>query len=243
MRHTLFISDLHLCESRPRVTQVFIDWLAQISTDTDALYILGDFFEYWAGDDAINNAFHRPILNALQDLILRGVPIFLMHGNRDFLIGNDFSVISGVNLLQDPTLVTLYGQPVLLTHGDALCTDDVAYMQFRQEVRQPQWQATFLSQSVEARNAFIQAARAKSESEKANKTMAIMDVNEHAVSALLREYSYPPLLVHGHTHRPNQHLHQVDHHVCKRWVLGDWYDQASGLQLSENGVFTQLSIV
>ena len=243
MRHTLFISDLHLCESRPRVTQVFIDWLARISNDTDALYILGDFFEYWAGDDAIDNTFHRPILNALQDLILRGVPVFLMHGNRDFLISGDFSAISGVKLLPDPTLVTLYGQPVLLTHGDALCTDDVAYMRFRQEVRQPRWQAQFLSQSVEQRNAFIQAARAKSESEKANKTMAIMDVNADAVSALIREYHYPPLLVHGHTHRPNQHLHQVDSHRCTRWVLGDWYEQASGLQLSENGVFTQLSIV
>lgn len=243
MRHTLFISDLHLCVSRPNVTQLFINWIHNISPKRcDALYILGDLFEYWAGDDALIADFHGPVLAALQRLSQSGVQVYFMHGNRDFLVGQEFSAQSGVKLLSDPSLVNLYGHPVLLTHGDALCTDDVAYMQFRQQVRQQDWQQQFLSQSVAQRNAFIQNARAKSEIEKANKTMAIMDVNEAAVIALLQAYQFPSYLVHGHTHRPNRHVHQSAGHVCERWVLGDWYEQGSYLMLTDDGKLTALVI-
>jgi UDP-2,3-diacylglucosamine hydrolase len=242
MRNVLFISDLHLCESRPKVTQQFIDWLNHLDTDTQAVYILGDFFEYWVGDDATSPAFHPPIFSTLSKLVEKKVSVYLMHGNRDFLIGEDFSAQTGVKLLPDPTLLTLFGKTILLTHGDQLCTDDLEYMNFRQMVRQPTWQTTFLSQPVAQRNAFVKAARAKSEQDKANKSMAIMDVNQSAVEALIRQYSFPEYLVHGHTHRPKQHFHTVDGHQVERWVLGDWYDQGSCLQLDEQGRFTSINI-
>lgn len=236
MRHTLFISDLHLCESRPQTTAAFLAWLAERVPQADALYILGDFFEFWAGDDAVNASFHQSIIHALKHTTASGTPIYLMHGNRDFLIGSAFAEQTGIQLLADPTLLKLYQQPLLLTHGDALCTDDVRYMAFRNTVREPAWQQAFLSQPLAERLAYIQQARAASSTEKASKQAKIMDVNGEALASLLRVYDYPPLLIHGHTHRPQQHVHQVDGHVCARWVLGDWYDQGSCLSLNEHGI-------
>lgn len=235
MRHTLFISDLHLCESRPATTNAFLDWLQVRVPQSDALYILGDFFEYWAGDDAVNVSFHAPILQALKHITDSGTPIYLMHGNRDFLIRQQFAERTGIQLLADPTLLTLYQQAVLVSHGDALCTDDERYMAFRTIVRDASWQHGFLSQTLVERLAYIQQARTTSETEKASKQAEIMDVNVDALHHLLRHYQYPPLLIHGHTHRPQQHIHQVDGHVCQRWVLGDWYDQGSYLMLDEHG--------
>lgn len=236
MKHTLFISDLHLCESRPDTTAAFLTWLAARVPQADALYILGDFFEYWAGDDAIHTPFHQSILQALKHTTASGTPIYLMHGNRDFLIGDAFAQQTGIQLLADPTLITLYQQPLLLSHGDALCTDDIGYMAFRTQVRNPAWQQAFLSQPLAERLAYIQQARAASTAEKAIKRAEIMDVNAEALTKLLREYHYPALLIHGHTHRPQQHMHEVDGHRCERWVLGDWYDQGSCLSLNEHGI-------
>lgn len=225
------------------MTHSFITWIKGITANhCDALYILGDFFEYWAGDDAITDDFHKPVIEALKCLSESGVDIYFMHGNRDFLIGQQFSSMTGLQLLADPTLVNLYGHHVLLTHGDALCTDDVVYMQFRQQVRQQGWQQHFLSQSVAQRHAFIQSARAKSELEKANKTMAIMDVNETAVIALLTAYHFPSYLVHGHTHRPNRHDYALAGHTCERWVLGDWYEQGSCLMMTDHGKMQALAV-
>lgn len=233
--NTLFISDLHLCESRPHITSAFLRWLAEVATKADVLYILGDFFEYWAGDDAMFDDFHRPIIQALRQLTQAHTQVYFMHGNRDFLIRDDFSKATGVQLLNDPTLTQICGKQVLLSHGDALCTDDVQYMAFRAQVRQPAWQEAFLSQTLAERQAFIQQARAKSEQEKSTKMAAIMDVNTGALHHLLREYDYPPVLIHGHTHRPKRHVHEVDGHVCERYVLGDWYEQGSYLKLNADG--------
>jgi UDP-2,3-diacylglucosamine hydrolase len=235
MGFTLFISDLHLCESRPDITSAFISWMQKEASKAEALYILGDFFEYWAGDDAIDAEFHSPILDVLKQTIQKGTKIYFMHGNRDFLIDLYFAELTGVILLSDPSLVTLYGQRVLLTHGDALCTDDVDYMAFREQVRQPAWHKQFLSQSVEARKSFIKNARLKSEAEKSVKDMAVMDVNLDALKTTIRHYDYPTILIHGHTHLPDVHNHIVDNQVCERHVLGDWYEQGSYLKMVDDG--------
>lgn len=240
--NTLFISDLHLCESRPHITSAFLRWLAEVATKADALYILGDFFEYWAGDDAMFDDFHQPIIQALLQLTQQQTQVFLMHGNRDFLIREGFSNATGVQLLNDPSFRQIYGRKVLLSHGDALCTDDVQYMAFRAQVRQPAWQEAFLNQTLSERQAFIQQARAKSEQEKSTKMAAIMDVNEQALTSLMREYDYPPVFIHGHTHRPNRHVHHVDAHVCERYVLGDWYEQGSYLKLNADGAIMAVTI-
>ena len=239
MTHSLFISDLHLCESRPHITETFIHFLKTTAIHAESLYILGDLFEYWAGDDAMRGDTNQAVITALKQLSNQSVQIFLMHGNRDFLLGETFAEASGVEILSDPTLVTLYGQHVLLSHGDALCTDDVTYQQFRQEVRTNAWKTRFLSQSLDRRIAIIEELRGKSELEKSIKSMMIMDVNNDAVKIWLAEYHYPPIFIHGHTHRPNKHSYTLHDHHCERWVLGDWYEQGSYLKLDKSGCVAQ----
>ena len=235
-KHSLFISDLHLCVSRPHITAAFLHFLQTTATKAEALYILGDLFEYWAGDDDIDDAQHKPIIDAFNTLAQLGVSIFFMHGNRDFLIAKEFCQAANITLLPDPSLVNLYGYNILLSHGDILCTDDVAYFAFREQVRNPQWQAEFLSQPLKVRKNYIESIRSRSEQEKSYKSANIMDVNAEAVAQLLKVNHYPPLLIHGHTHRPNQHAINIDGHCITRWVLGDWYEQGSYLIVNENGV-------
>ncbi len=242
MAFTLFISDLHLCESRPAITSTFVRWLLNQATQAEALYILGDFFEYWAGDDALQPSFHQPIMQALKQTVELGTKVYLMHGNRDFLMGADFATATGVTLLADPSLISLYGKTVLLMHGDTLCTDDLSYMAFRQQVREPSWQAQFLSQTVAIRQSFIEQARKKSESDKSTKAMAIMDVNNSALESVLRHYHYPEILIHGHTHKPMLHRHEIAQHACQRYVLGDWYEQGSCLKMTDDGVISTQKI-
>jgi UDP-2,3-diacylglucosamine hydrolase len=232
---TLFISDLHLCASRPQINQLFFDFLATTARDADALYILGDFFEYWAGDDDIDDPFNRAIVDALATLTALGVSAYLMHGNRDFLIGEKFAEASGATLLQDPTLIDLNGTRTLLLHGDTLCTDDVEYQQFRKQVRDSKWQHQFLTQPLAQRKAIIEDLRRRSESEKQTKSMAIMDVTKSSVDAVLRQYRYPRL-IHGHTHRPALHLHDIDGNICERWVMTDWYERGGYLHSDERGL-------
>lgn len=232
---SLFISDLHLCESRPEITSSFIDFLQTTAIEADALYILGDLFEYWAGDDDMEDIHHQTVINAFKKLAVTGVKIYFMHGNRDFLIGADFCNVSNIALLQDPTVVELYGRRTLLTHGDALCTDDTTYQVFRRQVRQSKWQSDFLSQPLAARKAQIEAIRLRSEQEKSGKAYEIMDVNAEAVEALLAEYDYPEVLIHGHTHRPFEHHLAFAKHKITRWVLGDWYEQGSYLICNRDG--------
>jgi len=227
----LFVSDLHLCSSRPGTRRIFFDFLAGQARNADALYILGDLFEYWAGDDDLEEPFNASVASALR-ACSEHTTAYLMRGNRDFLLGERFAATAGVQLIDDPTLIDCYGTPTLLSHGDALCTDDEDYMRFRAKVRSPQWIDKFLATPLAERKATIEALRRESEAQKKRKSMRIMDVNDAAVEALLRSRAYPRL-IHGHTHRPARHEHIVDAHRCERWVLTDWY--ASGSYLSSIG--------
>lgn len=231
----LFISDLHLCANRPHITTAFLNFLQTTATKANALYILGDLFEYWAGDDDVDDAFHQQVIVAFRTLADTGVQIFLMHGNRDFLINQGFCTAAKITLLNDPTLIDLHGQKALLSHGDDLCTDDVAYQSFRHQVRDKDWQTEFLNFPLPVRKQQIEAIRTRSVQEKSQKSAQIMDVNANAVSTLLQAYHYPELLIHGHTHRPNQHQIQLDGHHITRWVLGDWYEQGSYLICDRHG--------
>ena len=235
MPHTLFISDLHLCVSRPHMQQLFQRFLEQTAVQAEALYILGDLFEYWAGDDDLLDPGHSNIITSLRELSKSGVRLYVMHGNRDFLLDGDFATASRATLLADPTLLDLYGKRVLLTHGDVLCTDDVEYQNFRRLVRDPAWQQGFLAQPLVARKAEITMMRERSEQEKNQKAKSVMDVNSAAVEGILQSHGYPGLLIHGHTHRQGTHQFTVDGHACQRWVLGDWYDSGNALRFDESG--------
>ena len=221
-----FISDLHLAADTPQLTALLREHLHTWQSDAAAVYILGDLFEYWAGDDHISDPFNADIA-ALLKAASAHYPLYFLHGNRDFLLGEAFAAAAGLTLLGDPTTLDLYGQTVLLSHGDALCTDDVAYQQFRAMVRQPAWQQQFLALPLPARLQQIAAVRQQSAMEKDQKSATIMDVNADAVDALLRAHGYP-VLIHGHTHRPAVHEFTVDGHACERWVLPDWYGDEGG---------------
>ena len=234
--HSLFISDLHLCESRPEITQSFIFFLKKTVSQAEALYILGDFFEYWVGDDDLSNTAHLAIIQALKELSNSGVKLFIMHGNRDFLIQTNFCLATGATLITDPILIDLYGSPTLLSHGDILCTDDLPYQKFRSEVRTEAWSKKFLHQPLNKRQAIVKQLRQKSEVAKSEKSEEIMDVNNFAIERLLRDFNYPPTLIHGHTHRPARHYLMVDNHTVIRIVLGDWYEQGSYLKADANSI-------
>lgn len=231
---TLFISDLHLCDERPEITTLFLDFLGSRARHAEALYILGDFFEYWIGDDAIDQPGVRPIVTGLRTLTATGVAVHVMHGNRDFLIGDGFARATGCRLLHDPTRIDLYGTPTLLTHGDALCTDDVEYMGFRALVRSADWQQTFLRKSVAEREAVVRQYREHSRRSTAAKQPEIMDVAPSAVAATLRAHRVFHL-IHGHTHRPGEHQFTLDGQTARRVVLGDWYEQGSVLRCEPSG--------
>jgi UDP-2,3-diacylglucosamine hydrolase len=221
----LFVSDLHLTEEHPETTAAFLAFLAGPARGVPALYILGDLFEYWAGDDDGDAPLNRRIAEALHSLSASGSAIHFIAGNRDFLLGEAYAARAGMTLLPDPCPLRLGSVDVLLSHGDALCTDDLAYQAYRRQVRDPAWQAAFLARPLAERKAFIDSLRSRSEQAKREKEMAIMDVNRSAVEALLREHAYPTL-IHGHTHRPARHEHLVDGRRCERWVLADWHGTA-----------------
>lgn len=220
---SLFISDLHLTEAHPAITRMLFGLLRGAARDADALYILGDLFEYWAGDDDLDEPLNRDVSAALRELADQGVAIHFMAGNRDFLIGEDFARRSGFTLLADPALVDLDGTPTLLMHGDTLCTDDAAYLQFRTMVRTPAYIAQFLTQPLAARKTQIAAIRSRSEAEKHSKDAGIMDVNLDAVIAAMRGHG-SLRLIHGHTHRPAEHRLDIDGAPASRIVLADWQD-------------------
>lgn len=230
---TLFISDLHLDAERPGVTDQFLEFLQHEAGDAEALYILGDLFEAWIGDDDPDPEKTR-VIGALGEIVRGGPPGYFMRGNRDFLIGDTFCGRTGLTLLEDPTQVELYGEKVLLMHGDTLCTDDIAYQRFRAMVRNPAWQEDFLSKPFEARLALASQARMQSEAHIRGSEAEIMDVNQQAVERALAD-SGVSLLLHGHTHRPNVHHFEVDGTPMTRIVLGDWYTQGSVLRWDESG--------
>ncbi len=230
---TLFISDLHLDAEQPRSTEQFLDFLKTEAQQADALYILGDLFEAWIGDDDTDPA-NAPIVNGLADLRRHRIPCFFMHGNRDFLIGRRFAAATGCELLSENEVVEINGVRVLLTHGDLLCTDDEPYQALRAQVRNPGWQREFLSKPVKERRRIANDLRAKSQTAISEKSEEIMDVNESAVAEAMRAYGVTTL-IHGHTHRPGIHEFELDGNVATRIVLGAWYDQGSVLRWNDGG--------
>ena len=230
---TLFISDLHLEAGRPEIGEQFLSFLGDEARDAEALYILGDLFEVWLGDDD-PNPYYTSMKVAIRELTDSGVPVFFMHGNRDFTIGDIFSGETGVEILDDPVIVDLYGQSVLLSHGDALCTDDVQYQQVRAMTRNPEWQAMMLAKSIEERIAFSIQARKDSMAHSNSVSAEIMDVNLEAVVATLRQHG-TSIMLHGHTHRPAIHDVDLGNQLATRIVLGDWFEQGSVVRWDENG--------
>ncbi len=230
----LFISDLHLCDERPETIRAFLAFLAQPARQASALYILGDLFDYWAGDDD-ESPLNVLIADALRGLADSGVHVYFMAGNRDFLLGERFAAQAGLTLLPDPSEITIDARTVLISHGDALCTDDTAYQQYRKQVRDPAWQRRFLDQPLARRKVLIEDLRRRSTLAKRDKPDEIMDVNPDAVTRLLRRRDYP-ILIHGHTHRPARHLHLIDGKYCERWVLSDWHDDAPYLIWNDGGI-------
>ena len=229
----LMIADLHLDPGRPEALAAFLKFLAGSASKAQALYILGDLFEAWIGDDA--RPADDPIAPALHALAAHGVAIYLLHGNRDFLLGEEFAQAASAQLLEEPVRIIIDDEPVILEHGDALCTDDTDYQALRQQLRNPQWQAQFLSLPIAERIQQAQAAREQSSSAMSAKTESIMDVNSAAVESRFREQN-ARRLIHGHTHRPDQHTVSVDGKTCVRSVLGDWFEQGSVLRI-ENGQY------
>lgn len=229
MTRALFISDLHLSEDAPATLRAFQAFVAGPARKAEALYVLGDLFEYWAGDDDRDAPIARIVSDAFAGLAAAGVAVHFLAGNRDFLVGPAFAAAAGMELMGDPAEVMLDGRRFVLSHGDALCTDDLAYQAYRKQVRDPAWLAGFLARPLAERKAFIAQLRQQSMAAKETKRAEIMDVNIGAVEALLRTHDHPTL-IHGHTHRPARHLHPLDGHDCERWVLSDWDDSAPYLE-------------
>lgn len=229
--HTLFIADLHLDASRPRITRLFEDFLAgDEARSADAVYILGDLVEAWIGDDDDAELPAR-IAAATHGLRDAGVPVYFMVGNRDFLLGEAFAQRAGFTMLDDGAVHDLYGRPTLLMHGDVLCTDDVAYQAVRRQVRTPEWKAQILAMPLDARRAFAAKAREDSRAHTGSTMETIMDVNAIAVADVMREAGVTRL-IHGHTHRPSIHRFDLDGQPAERIVLGDWYEQGSVLRVT-----------
>ena len=232
---TLFISDLHLDPSRPQITTLFENYLASDEVrHADALYILGDLVEAWIGDDDDAELPQR-IAHAMRAVRDAGVPVYFMVGNRDFLLGEAFAQRAGLTLLDDGTVHDIHGHPTLLMHGDALCTDDIAYQAVRQQVRNPEWQKQILSMPLEARRAFAAKAREDSRAHTGSTMENIMDVNDDAVAEIMRKAGVTRL-IHGHTHRPAVHAFELDEKTAERIVLGDWYEHGSVLRVTADGV-------
>lgn len=230
---TLFVSDLHLEADRPDIGNQFIQFLRTEAIEADDLYILGDLFEAWVGDDDPNTHYAK-IKMAIRKVVDKGVPVYFMHGNRDFMIGRQFANETGVEILQDPYPVTMYGQKALLSHGDALCTDDTQYQRVRLMTRNPDWQASILAKPLKERLRIAEEARRQSLERTLNLSMDIMDVNQDEVRRVIKQHGVDVLL-HGHTHRPDIHTVDLGNRKAKRIVLGDWYRQGSVLRWDLQG--------
>jgi UDP-2,3-diacylglucosamine hydrolase len=228
---TLFISDLHLSAARPAVTELFLTFLQTEARAARALYILGDLFEYWIGDEAATTDEHGRTVAAMRALADHGVPLYVMHGNRDFLMGTEFARLSGATLLEDPTVIDLYGERTLLMHGDTLCTRDTEHLKFREMVHAPSWQREFLAKPIAEREGVARHYRELSKTATSMKARDIMDVEQIAVEATMRAHGVQRLL-HGHTHRPAEHTFMLDGKPARRTVLGDWYEQGSVLRVT-----------
>lgn len=225
----LIISDLHLDSSRPRIVDSFVAFVRGEARHADSLYILGDLFEAWIGDDAVDDT-AQVVAEALAELRLSGVPCFFLHGNRDFLVGDGYARRARLTLLPDPAVIDIEGERTLVMHGDSLCIDDLPYQAFRRQSRDPRWQREFLSRPVAERREFAARARAESSRYTGSVEESITDVNGDAVAVALRAHAVQRL-VHGHTHRPAIHALDIDGRAAERIVLGDWYEQGSVLRI------------
>lgn len=230
----LVVSDLHIDAARPGIAAQFRGFLAAEARAARALYVLGDLFELWIGDDD-PDPHKRAVIADLRAVADAGVALYFLHGNRDFLLGSRFCEETGGVLLTDPTVVELYGRRALVTHGDALCTDDAPYQKLRALVRDPRWQAQFLALSIGQRQALAREARAGSQVHTQAQPAMLMDVNAEAVATVFRSAAVDTI-IHGHTHRPGVYGHAVDGRACTRIVTGDWYTQGSCLRWDESGL-------
>ena len=218
---------------------MFFDFAGRTAAQAESVYILGDLFDTWVGDDELADPFHASVADALHRLSSKGVVLYFMHGNRDVLVGRAFAERCGAKLLSDPTLLDMHGTRTLLMHGDTLCTDDVEYQRFHSYARNAVLQRLFLCLPVALRRALARRMRAGSEKHKQGASPEIMDVAPAAVEQVLREHGYPRL-IHGHTHRPARHLHTVDGRSCERWVLNDWYERGGFLRCDSGGCKAEL---
>jgi len=228
--HTLFISDLHLHQSRPEITSLFKQFAEQDAIQADAVYILGDLFEFWYGDDD-DDPLNLEIQDVLAGITSSGTPVFFIHGNRDFLLGAGFERKTGIQCLAEETVIDLYGTPTLVMHGDTLCTDDHEYMKFREMVRNPANQQAFMSMPLSERRKMATDIRQQSQQAVQLKATDITDVNTQAVEEAFRRNQVHQL-IHGHTHRPAIHDLTLNAQSAQRIVLGDWYDHGSMLYVS-----------
>ena len=219
----LFVSDTHLSEDSPPGIERFNRFLDTHASKYEYLFILGDLFEYWIGDDA--NQFNS-VTTTLQKLKTK---IYFIPGNRDFLIGSEFLNKTNITLLDDLTLIQLGNHKAVILHGDTLCIDDKEYQEFRAKVRLESWKKDFLNKKIHTRLEICKDLRRKSNEAQIKKSELLMDVNEHEVKKLFKDLSFPSIMIHGHTHRPKRHKYLLDNHACERWVLNDWYDSGSYL--------------
>lgn len=236
----LFVSDLHLDPALPATTERFLRFLKETAARAESLYLLGDIFEAWVGDDDLDAEFNHGVVRALAALAEHGVALYWMAGNRDFLVGAEFARAAGLSLLEDPHVLTLAGHRLVLTHGDALCTDDTAYMAFRRQVRDPAWQAQFLAQPLAVRKKIAEGMRQQSRAAQRMKEAQIMDVNPQAVDALFAS-SGAQVMVQGHTHRPARHDHGAGRvrHVLPDWDLDQAVPRGGWLALTNAGEFVE----
>lgn len=228
---TLFISDLHLTPSRPDITESFTKFMDTQAVKADALYVLGDLFEFWIGDDD-DSDFSIAIKNQFKALVESGVPCFFIQGNRDFLVGKRFEKETGMTLLDEVCVIDLYGEQAVILHGDTLCTDDIKYQAYREKVHQPWLQWIYNRLPLSLKKKIVSKVQSDIGEEKKEKSLDIMDVNQETVERVLAKHN-TSLMIHGHTHRPNVHKFSVKGTECTRIVLGDWYEQCSILSYSK----------
>jgi UDP-2,3-diacylglucosamine hydrolase len=240
MPRTLFISDLHLSAKRPELVAAFHEFVRGPARGAAALYVLGDLFDVWLGDDQLRDPLAAAVADAFAELARAGTPVYLQRGNRDFLLGGQFAKASGATLLDDAVVHEIHGIPTLIMHGDQLCTDDVAYQRYRAFWQKPARRRGVVALPFAVRRGIAAVLSAGSRRSIENKPEAIMDVNDGAVVSALRERQVSRL-IHGHTHRPALHTHDVDGRLCERHVLADWYRRASYLEVSESETVARAS--
>lgn len=235
MKPTLFVSDLHLDAAWPTITELFLGFLASEVRQACALYVLGDLFEAWIGDDDLT-AHNRAVVDGLEAVAANGVTVSIMHGNRDFLLGEGFTQTVGCVLIPDPSVVEIDGERVLLMHGDSLCTDDIHYQAFRSLSRTAAWQQEMLAKPLDERRAIARGLRDQSEANKRLKAQDIMDVNQGEVARIMRAHAVTRL-IHGHTHRPGVHGFDLDGRPAERIVLGDWQPGRGSVLTYQDGAW------